>query len=274
MLERLDVALVSAVKQTVCGFGIFLLLAVMLDWIGDRLEIVARAIFGKGYDFVLLPGTMCRAAGEALGCIITGTKMSRSSFSAGSGRRRFEIDRQRLPVGTPIAVMKRMVILTGPIWFGCAVMVAVSFLAAGMGLLPDKDALLADGRLPGLMSYTTSLVGAALGMLKTMVSVWHWTSPFCILCLYLYFAIATKMVISRHELLGIFSGIIVVALLLFALNLVPGCGALLARVATAFAPYVFILHTILLFVFFLNIIFYVVLKLVAKLFGRKCEEVK
>ena len=54
--------------------------ALLLDWIGAKLLTVARSLFGKGYDFVLLPGTMCRGAGEALGCLIISTKMSCERF--------------------------------------------------------------------------------------------------------------------------------------------------------------------------------------------------
>ena len=81
MIEYLDKAVVSAMKQVIGGFGVFLVLALFMDWIGAKLQAVARSLFGKGYDFVLLPGTMCRNAGEALGCLITGTKMSRNLFS-------------------------------------------------------------------------------------------------------------------------------------------------------------------------------------------------
>lgn len=268
MIDYLDVAVVAALKQVLGGFGMFLLLALLLDWIGAKLLTVARSLFGKGYDFVLLPGTMCRGAGEAIGCLITGTKMSRSAFSV-NGRDDVEIDRKRLPVGTPLAVVKRMVILGCPIALGCCIILGVSLLAGSTGILPDSSGVVVDGELPGVLSYFTSMFMAAVGMLGSMVFVWHWTSPFCLLCLYLFFTIATRMTISHRELLGILSGIIIFALVLFLLNLIPGIGTLMAKSAVFVAPYVFVLHAILLFAVLLNIVFYMLLSVVGRVFGKK-----
>lgn len=266
MIEYLDVAVVAALKQIVGGFGMFLVLALLLDWIGGKLQRTAHSLFGKGYDFVMLPGTMCRNAGEAAGCMLTGTKMSRSLFSLDG--RDYEVDRKRLPVGTPMAVVKRMIIVTGPIWLGCALIICVSLLAGGTGLLPDTSGLVEDGKLPGMVGYSSSLLAGAVGMLGSMVFVWHWTSPFCLICLYLFFTIATKMSISHRELLGIMSGIIVFALLLFALNLVPGVGTAIMKLSVYLVPFVFLLHAILLFAFLLNVAFYLILRMAAKIFGK------
>ena len=126
----------------------FLVLALLMDWIGGKLQAVARSLFGRGYDYVLLPGTMCRNAGEALGCLVTGTKMSRSAFSVDG--RNVEVDRKRLPVGTPLAVVKRMVILACPLFLGCSLILGVSLLAGSMGILPDSSGVVVNGELPGL----------------------------------------------------------------------------------------------------------------------------
>ena len=171
--------------------------------------------------------------------------------------------------GTPMAVVKRMVILGCPIFLGCCIILGVSLLAGSTGILPDSSGVVVDGQLPGVASYFSSLLMAAIGMLGSMVFVWHWTSPFCLLCLYLFFTIATRMTISHRELLGIMSGIIVFALALFLLNLIPGVGTLMTKGAVLVAPYVFVLHAILLFAVLLNIVFYMLLSVVARMFGKK-----
>lgn len=267
MIDYFDVAVVAALKQVLVGFGLFLLMALLLDWIGSKLLTVARSLFGKGYDFVLLPGTMCRGAGESLGCLITGTKMSRSAFTVNG--RDVEVDRKRLPVGTPMAVVKRMVILGCPIFLGCCVILGVSLLAGSTGILPDSSGVVVDGQLPGVVSYFTSLLMAAVGMLGSMVFVWHWTSPFCLLCLYLFFTVATRMTISHRELLGIMSGIIIFAIALLLLNLIPGVGMLMTKLAVLVAPCVFVLHAILLFAVLLNVVFWLGLCMIVRLFGKK-----
>ena len=267
MIEFLDTALVSAIKQVIGGFGIFLVLALLMDWVGGKLQTVARSLFGRGYDFVLLPGTMCRNAGEAVGCMLTGTKMSRSAFSVNGSD--YEVDRKRLPVGTPMAVVKRMVILGCPILLGCCIILGVALLAGSTGILPDSSGVVVDGELPGVVSYFTTMFTAAVGMLGSMVFVWHWTSPFCLLCLYLFFTIATRMTISHRELLGIMSGIIIFALALLLLNLIPGVGMLMTKLAVIVAPCVFVLHAILLFAVLLNVVFWLGLCMIARLFGKK-----
>ena len=168
-----------------------------------------------------------------------------------------------------MAVVKRMVILGCPMFLGCCIILGVSLLAGSMGILPDPSGVVVDGELPGAVSYCTSLLAAAVGMLGSMVFVWHWTSPFCLLCLYLFFTIATRMTISHRELLGILSGIIIFALSLLLLNLIPGVGTLLTKCAVLVAPYVFVIHAILLFAVLLNIVFYMLLCFVARVVGRK-----
>lgn len=267
MIEYIDKALVAAFKQVIGGFGVFLVMAMLLDWIGAKLQSAARSLFGRGYDYVLLPGTMCRSAGEAFGCIITGTKMRRSLISIDG--RGHEIDRKWLPVGTPMAVVKRMVILACPICLGCIILLCVALLAGSTGILPDSSGVVVDGELPGIASYFTSLFKASLGMLASMVSVWRWTSPFCLLCLYLFFTVATKMTISHREMIGIMSGVFIFMFVFLGLNLIPGVGTLLIKCAVFVVPYVFVLHAILLFAVFLNIVFCLILKFFAKIFGRK-----
>ena len=88
-------------------------------------------------------------------------------------------------------------------------------------------------------------------------------------CLYLFFTVATRMTISHRELLGIMSGIIIFAIALLLLNLIPGVGMLMAKLAVLVAPCVFVLHAILLFAVLLNVVFWLGLCMIARLFGKK-----
>lgn len=77
------------------------------------------------------------------------------------------------------------------------------------------------------------------------------------------------MTISHRELLGIMSGIIIFAIAFLLLNLIPGVGMLMTKLAALVAPHVFVLHAILLFAVCLNIVFYMILNFFSKMFGRK-----
>ncbi len=254
MLEYLDVATTTTLRQIFFGFILVFIVALFINHIGGKLRNVLSSKLGDFYDYLVLPGCLCHEAGRTLGCLITGT-----------GFDRFEIfnlktdDSERVPIAVNVnkrfAFLKRFIILTGPIWFGCLVVCLIAVFAAGVSFLPSYSAAFEDADV-GIIGYATTLVIESLKMVVSLFFVWHWTSPFCLVVFYLLFCIGSQIKISGKSCLLIWQSMLCVFLILFVLNLIPGINASVAWVGEKIMPVVFVLHVTLLFVAMLNLFFY------------------
>lgn len=270
MVDYIDGAIRSAAWQVVAGMGSFFVLSLLMEWVGGMLRRRATSIFGKAYDFLLMPGTMCRDAAHALGRLATGVKVTRHSLAGVPGvEGEVEPTHAEMRVGTFKSLIQDLVIATAPIVLGSLILVVVTLVAGGKAMLPDASGVVVDGKMPGVCAYYGALAAAMPGMLASMASVWKWTSPFSLLSLYLFFCLATEMRLSGKELKGCLRGIILFAVVLVVLNCIPGLGKLLTMGAVKLVPYVFKLHAILLFAVVLDLVFAILLGFLAKLLGRK-----
>ncbi len=268
MLDYLDIATRTTVRQIFFGFGIIFLIALMLNAIGRRLRNILASKLGDFYDYLVLPGCLCHELGRTIGCWLSGT-----------GVGKFEIfnlktdDCRRIPiavnVNTRFAFLKRFLILTGPVWFGCAIVCVMTTLAAGTEILPSYTQSFEGETDVGLISYATALVTQGIAMLTSFVFVWHWTSPFCLIAFYFLFCIASQITISGRAMLLIWQSVIAVFLLLFLLNLIPGVNTGLAWIGDRIKPAVFMLHVTMLFVVFIDLIFLVIARI---FFGKGRSE--
>ncbi len=257
MLDYLDLATRTTVRQIFFGFGIIFLVALLLNVIERRLRDILSSKLGGFYDYLVLPGCLCHEFGRTLGCWLSGTSVDK-----------FEIfnlktdDCERIPIAVNankrFAFLKRFLILTGPVWFGCAVVCVITTLAVGTEILPSYAQCFKDEADVGLISYLTTLVAQGFAMLASLFLVWHWTSPFCLLAFYLLFCIASQITISGKAMLLIWQSVLVVFLLLFALNLIPGVNSGIALLGDKIMPAVFMLHVTLVFVVTFDFLFLIV----------------
>ena len=260
MLDYLDLATRTTVRQIFFGFGIIFLVALLLNVIERRLRDILSSKLGAFYDYLVLPGCLCHEFGRTLGCWLSGTSVDK-----------FEIfnlktdDCERIPVAINtnkrFAFLKRFLILTGPVWFGCAVVCVMTTLAVGTEILPSYAQCFKDEVNVGLVSYLTTLVTQGFAMLASLFLVWHWTSPFCLLAFYLLFCIASQITISGKAMLLIWQSVLVVFLFLFVLNLIPGVNTGIALLGDKIMPAVFMLHVTLVFVATFDFLFLIVARI-------------
>jgi len=260
MLEYLDVATKTTLHQIFFGFILVFLAALFINRTGRRLRDILSSKLGDFYDYLVLPGCMCHEMGRTLGCLITGT-----------GFDRFEIfnlktdDSERVPVAVNVnsrlAFLKRFVILTGPVWLGSLVVCVIAVCAAGASFLPSYSASFPNEDV-GAFDYVTTLLVEAVSMVASMVFVWHWTSPFCLVVFYLLFCVGSQIKISAKSCLLIWQSILCVFLILFLLNLIPGLNTAIAYAGKLIMPAVFVLHATLFFVAMLNFAFYILARIV------------
>jgi hypothetical protein len=64
-------------------------------------------------------------------------------------------------------------------------------------------------------------------------------------------------------------GFFPIALFVILINLIPGFNVFALKLTEWLAPAVFLVHSILLFVLFVDIGFYLIFKMIVKLFGRR-----
>lgn len=264
MLEYLDAATKTTVRQAFFGFGLVFMIAVVLNGIGRRLRNVLSSKLGGFYDYLVMPGCMCHEAGRALGCLISGI-----------GIDRFEIfnlktdDSERIPLAVNVnrrfAFLRRFIILTGPVWFGSVVVCAIATLVAGTEIMPSYSTCFGGETDVGILSYATTLLLQSILMAGNLFLVWHWTSPFCLLVFYLLFCVGSQITISARSMRLIWQSVLGAFLILFTVNLIPGLNAGMAWLGERMMPAVFMLHVILLFVAMLDIAFYVVSRM---MFGK------
>lgn len=264
MLEYLDIATRTTARQIFFGFGIIFLIALLLNAIGRRLRNSLSSKLGSFYDYLVLPGCLCHELGRTFGCWLSGTSVDK-----------FEIfnlktdDCERIPIAVnankKFAFLKRFLILTSPVWLGSIVVCVMTTLAAGTEILPSYAQCFEGEADVGLVSYLTTLVTQGFAMLVSLFSVWHWTSPFCLLAFYLLFCVASQITISGKAMLLIWQSVFVVFVLLFVLNLIPGVNTALAWVGDKIMPAVFMLHVTLFFVVVLDLIFLILARLI---FGK------
>ena len=261
MLEYLDVATKTTLHQIFSGFVVVFIIALILNKIGRNLRNVLSSKLGSAYDYFVLPGCMVHEAGRTLGCLISGT-----------GVDKFEIfnlktdDSERIPVAVNVnkqfAFLRRFLILTGPIWIGSIIVCVITTLAAGTEIVPSYTECFKGETDIGIVSYATTLLLQSLVMVGNLFLVWHWTSPFCLLVFYILFCIGSQITISGKSMLLIWQSVLGVFLTLFVLNLIPGVNTGIAWIGEKIMPAVFMLHITLLFVAMLNLVFYIIARMI------------
>ena len=83
------------------------------------------------------------------------------------------------------------------------------------------------------------------------------------------FCIMSEITLSPPDLAGMWRGFFPIALFVILINLIPGMHILAGKLTDAMAPSMFAIHSILFFVLLIDIAFYLVFKLIVRLFNGK-----
>ena len=253
--------------QLLAVSGLVLALAVVLWFVSQGIRGMASSSIGMAYYYIVAPGVICHETGHALGCILTGTKIVKFVPFHPTRDGTLGYVSHIEPKSGVLGGIALFLISTGPVWFGCAAILAMSFLVGGMGILPDMHAFVPAGAAAHSGEYVAGVSLAALQMLRNAACVWNWHSPWIALYVYATFCIASEITLSGQDLKGMWKGLALIVLALFAVNLVPhGCGWVEAGIAKA-APGLFLVHTVLAFVLMLDCVFFAVAFLLALLLG-------
>ncbi len=266
MFDYIATAFVRTVSEGLLLFGGVFALAVALWFVSQFIRSYGAGLLGNGYYYLVAPGVACHETGHALGCILTGTRIIKFvPFRPEGDTLGYVSHEVRSGVWPQIA---RFFIATGPIWFGCCMIMLLSRLLAGPGFLPSFDAL---APYPGepFSAHVKGVWYGALWMFRMVFAPSRWHSWLFLLFLYLVFCIASEITLSPPDLDGMWQGLAAILGVVFALNLVPFMSNWLARGIDALRPAVFTLHTILFFVLLADIAFLAIMRLFWVLLARR-----
>jgi hypothetical protein len=266
MLDYLDTAVVNACRQLLGGFGIVFVLAFIMGMMSQKRRVMGSGFLGKSYYYFVAPGVMFHELGHAIGCILTLTKVVEFAPFRIQGE---TLGHVRYVKSGRLQSVRECIIATGPVWFGCVVIFLLGLLMEGKEFLPVYSEAFPEGE-PSFLGYLGGMFSAALGMFTSMLSNWNWLSPTYLLLLYLLFCITSEITLSSTDLAGMWRGFSPIVFFVILINLIPGVHVLSVKLTGLLAPTMFFIHSTLLLVLFIDIAFYVVFKMLVRIFcGRR-----
>ena len=266
MLHYVAATFVKTAIEMLLLFGGVFALAIVLWFVSQFIRGYGSGLLGKCYYYIVSPGVACHETGHALGCILTGTKIIEFvPFRPEGDTLGYVSYEARQGVWPQIA---QFFISTGPVWFGCGVIMLLSRLLAGPYFLPSFGDFAPKPGDP-ISVHLFGVWKGAIWMLKSVFAPERWHSWLFPILLYLMFCIASEITLSPPDLNGMWRGFAAIFGVFFAVNLVPFAANWLSKGVDIALPAVFIFQTILFFVLLADLIFLIVTRIIWGLFGKR-----
>ncbi|MGN0853442.1 MAG: hypothetical protein ACI4Q3_08715 [Kiritimatiellia bacterium] len=259
VLQYVTAAVARTGAQLLVVFGVVFVLAVVLWFVSQGIRSAVSSRIGMLYYYLVAPGVACHETGHALGCLLTGTKIAEFvPFRPSSDGTLGYVSHELPDGGSLLGNVAQFVISTGPVWFGSAVILGLSYLVGGSGILPEVETYFPERTPPATCEYVSSVFLAAWQMLRNAVCVWNWRSPWIALYLYAVFCIASEITLSGPDLKGMWKGCGAIAVVLFGVNLLPYAGRWINAGIVWAKPCLFRVQAVLAFVLLLDVVFFCV----------------
>lgn len=266
MIDYVAAAFVRTVSEVLLLFGGVFALAVALWFVSQFIRSYGAGLLGRKYYYVVAPGVACHETGHALGCLVTGIKILEFVPFRPEGDTLGYVQHECRPGLWP--QIAQFFISTGPVWFGCGVIMLLSRLVAGPGFLPSFDALAPRPGEP-LSVHLKGMWYGAVWMLQTVFAPWRWRTPLFPVFLYLVFCVASEITLSPPDIKGMWRGFAAISGGLLAANLIPYLSGWLADGIDALRPAIFTIHAILFFVLLADLVFLAAMRLGWGLLARR-----
>ena len=243
-------------------FAVPFTLAVALQWVGSLIRRHGVNRFGNAYWYFVSPGVACHETGHAVGCLLTGCKIHEFvPFTRSDGNRLGHVThsvKKGLWGGA-----SAFLISSGPVWFGCIVIVLFTRLFGDAGYVARYSDFFSNNAVPGLLDYAYGLGGAALDFLLSIFidGTWGWGFAFW---LYLVFCVASEIGLSGVDLRHMWRGAAIIALAFLLINLIPPAGRCVSAGIFIVLPWLFKFHVLMLVSLGINTVLLVVMRLVVR----------
>lgn len=269
VIQYLTTAAARTSAQLLVVFGVVFALAVVLWFVSQGMRGCAAGRLGMAYYWLVAPGVACHETGHALGCVLTGTRITKFvPFCPSSDGTLGYVEHEQPDGGSFLGHIASFVISTGPIWFGSGLIMLLSWLMGGNGFLPDFNAYFPKGTPPATWGYVSAVFSAAFEMLCHAACFWHWRTAWTALYVYAVFCIASEITLSGIDLKHMWKGAGVIVLVLFGINLLPYVGGWINMGVVLVKPMLFVAQVVLAFVLMLDVVFFAVVWCVSKICGR------
>jgi len=190
-------ALVRTVFEWLLLFGGVFALAVALWFASQGIRRHGAGLLGRRYYYLVAPGVACHETGHALGCLATGTRILEFVPFRPEGDTLGYVNHELRPGLWPQIAL--FFIATGPVWFGCGVILVLSRFFAGPDFLPSFDALAPRPGEP-VSVHLKGMWHGAVWMLQTAFAPWRWRTPLFPAYLYAVFCIASLRTLRARGL--------------------------------------------------------------------------
>ena len=267
MLNYLDTAVVNACRQIIGGFGIVFTLAFLMWTVSQKRRGMGAGFGGRSYYYFVAPGVMFHELGHALGCVLTFTKVVEFAPFRIQGE---TLGYVRHVKSGRFQAVRKFIIATGPVWLGCVAISLLGLFLDGSDFLPLYNRAFSC-EVSGFFEYICGVCASGFGMFTSLVFVWNWTSPAYVLLLCLIFCVTSEITLSPTDLAGMWRGFFSIAFCIILINLIPGVHLLAIKLSDVLAPGMFVVHSILCFVLFIDIAFYLFFRLIARVIGKRCR---
>lgn len=240
------IALFHSLKMLAFLLGVPLGLALLLQWIGGGIRKSGVSRLGNAYWYLVSPGVACHETGHALGCLLTFCRITKFvPFRIGEDGTLGYVQHE-VKSGWKGAV-SNLVIATGPIWFGCIVIVSLTWLFAGTSMVANYGDYFSNDALPGLLDYIWACFKSSKSLLFSLggdsFSSW-WLAA---LWFYLVFCVASEIGLSSVDIASMWRGLLCVVAVLLLSGMIPVMRAWYASGLHALLPRLFLVHSLMAF---------------------------
>ena len=243
-------SLVDAAVSLVALFGGTVVLSVALHHASARMREVGESRWGIKYFYFVAVGVACHETGHALGCLFmypVGARiMEYAPFSPRPDGVLGWVNYSF--VGRPrtwITSIVRVVVGTGPIWFGCFV---VYLLTALFYSMPEWN-MATEGDVVGFVVGVFEGAFMFLGHVLSGMVEQPFLSPIYI---YLVFCVVSEMKLSPADMQGMWQGTLCFLVFFVLLNMIPVVDVLVGSVVNVLSAYMIGVNAIMLAVLILN----------------------
>ena len=243
-------------------FAVPFALAVALQCVGRLIRQLGRYRFGDAYWYFVAPGVACHETGHAVGCLLTGCKIHEFVPFTRKDDTRLGYVMHGVKKGLWGGV-SAFLISSGPVWFGCIAIVLLTRLFGGAGYVARYSDFFSNNSVPGLLEYAYGLGSAAVVFLSSIFLEGTWEWGFA-LWLYLVFCIASEIGLSGVDLQNMWRGSAIIALTFLGANLIPPVGQCVSAGIFIILPWLFKFHVLMLVALCINIVLFVVMRLVVR----------
>ena len=238
-------------------------LALLLQWIGGGIRKSGVSRLGNAYWYLVSPGVACHETGHALGCLLTFCRITKFvPFRIGEDGTLGYVQHES-KVGWRGAV-SNFVIATGPIWFGCIVIVALTKLCAGTVMVANYSECLPGETLPGMLDYVFACFKASKGLLFSLggdvFSSW-WLAA---IWFYFVFCVASEIGLSSVDIASMWKGLVAIVVVALLLGMVPKVCAWYADGIRAALPMLFLVHSLITFAVLVDGLIWLLMRLLVR----------